>query len=207
MVKPKVPREPHSPLVRNEGDVIEYAGPVWRIHRTRGTHVLPWNSFREFGPVVSSRYDPHPPERGIHPGFGIMYTACSVRTSVAEVFQTTRRVNTMTGAPYLTSWMPVRPLKLLDLTQSWAVRNNAAYALTAAPRPTCRAWSHAIHQQWEDLDGLWAPSTMTGESMPVLYDRAAAAIPSAPDFSRPLSHPLVWSLIERAAETVGYGAH
>ncbi|MCW4353761.1 RES family NAD+ phosphorylase [Hoyosella sp. YIM 151337] len=114
MVKPKVPREPNTPLARNDGDIVEYADPVWRIHRTRGAHVLLWNMFRAFGPVASSRYDPHPPQRGIHPGFGIMYTACSVRTAVAEVFQTTRRVNTMTGAPCLTSWTPVRPLKLLD---------------------------------------------------------------------------------------------
>lgn len=200
---PKVPRLPPGPLVRAAGDVVELTPVLWRIHRTRGAHVLGWNEFRQFGPTAS-RYDPHPTPRGTHPGYGVLYTATSLRTALAEVFQARRRVNTVTGAPHATSWSPARPLRLLDLTGDWALRNGGAYALASAPRSTCRAWSNAIARTWGDLDGLWAPSTLTGEPMAVLYEHARTSLPAAPAFSRPLAHPLLWSVVEDCAMGIGY---
>lgn len=58
-------------------EVIDWhpAEVVWRLHRTTGTHVLPWNGMRTFGPIL--RFDHHPPPRAEHPGYGIWYGATS----------------------------------------------------------------------------------------------------------------------------------
>jgi len=133
-----------------------------------------------------------------------MYAAGDVATAVAEVFQLTRRLDVTSGAPYLTGWSPARSLRLLDLTGDWAVRNGAAHALNAAPRPVCRTWARAISAQWPDLDGLLVTSTMTGRRAVVLWVSAADSFPDAPGFSRPLTHPDVHRIVTLAAATVGY---
>lgn len=51
---------------------------VWRVHRTTGSHVLPWNALREFGPVL--RFDQHPLPRGSIPA-----TACGTARPAPEV--------------------------------------------------------------------------------------------------------------------------
>lgn len=200
----KVPRRPPRHLIRTDADVVEAQPILWRVHRTQGEHVLPWDGFGTFGPVSSGRYDPHPPPAEEHPGYGVMYTATDLCTALAEVFQRTRRINLRTGAPYVTSWTPIRPLRLLDLTGDWALRNRAAYSLVFAPRPTCRAWARVIHATWEDLDGLSAPSTLTSDPIVTLYEPAASAIPPAPAFSRPLDHPVLAALARHYAPTLTY---
>lgn len=203
----KVPRNPPAQLQRRNRDVVTVNDPVWRIHRTQGRHVVAWNGFRTYGPVSSARYDPHPKPAGIQPGFGVSYAASELATPVAEVFQTSRRINTIAGGPYATAWTPTRPLELLDLTGDWALANGAAHALAAAARPVCRTWSQAIRTTWPDLDGLWAPSTMTGAPMVVLYEPAATAMPDRPAFSQPLAAPVVWSVLDAIAGDIGYTLH
>lgn len=202
--QPKVPRRPTIPLVYEPRDVLGTLPVLWRVHRTQGQHVLPWDGFRTFGPVSTGRYDPHPRPPADHPGYGISYGATELRTALAEAFQSTRQVNRTEGAPYATSWTPTRPLRLLDLTKDWALRNGAAHSLAAAPRPVCQAWSQAIHDQWDDLDGLWAPSTLNGMPIVALYQHAASAAPAAPGVSRALDHPLMWTIVGRAATEIGY---
>ncbi|MBM9468408.1 RES family NAD+ phosphorylase [Nakamurella leprariae] len=199
----KVPAHPPAPLHRRPGDVLTIQPVLWRLHRTRGPFVLPWNGFRIFGPLTSARWDPHPSPQGEHPGSGVSYAAIDLRTAVAEVFQTARRV-TASDEVQATSWTPTRSLCLLDLTGDWALRSDAAHALAAAPRRVCRTWSQAIRSQWPDLDGLWAPSTLTGSPVVTLYEPAADTFPPAPAFSRPLSASLLWSLVADAAESIGY---
>lgn len=203
----KVPRAPAGPLTRTDTDVLDVRLPLWRIHRTQGQHVLPWDAFRTYGPLPTGRYDPHPAPPGEHHGSGVTYAAMNLSTAIAETFQRSRTVNTVSDAPYATSWAPVRPLRLLDLKGGWALRNGAAHALAHAPRPTCRAWSRAIHAAWEDLDGLWAPSTLDGSPMGALYEPARSAFPPTPAFSRPLTHPVLWSIINRYAQDIGYAVH
>lgn len=166
--------------------------------------MLAWNAFRAFGPLTAARYDPHPCPSGEYPARGIAYAAADLRTAIAEVYQATRRVDTTTGAPHATSFTPTRPLRLLDLTGTWPIRNGAAHSLTAAPRPTCRSWSRTIHQQWDDLDGLWAPSTLTGAPIIALYSRAASAMPATPAFSRPLDATMLWTMVARCAADIRY---
>lgn len=200
---PKVPRTPPTTLQVRRGDILQARPTLWRIHRTQGSHVIAWNGFRTFGPVAA-RYDPQAEPRGNHPGDGVSYTALELKTAAAEVYQTSRRIDTTTDAPYATSWTPTRPLQLLDLTGDWALFNGASASLAQASRPTCRNWSRAIHQTWPDLDGLWAPSTMTGQPMVVLYEPATSAMPDFPAFSEPLSVAVVWSVLAQIATTIGY---
>lgn len=202
--KPKAPRSPPERLVRESHDVVEHTRTLWRVHRTKGEHVLPWNTLRTYGPLPSMRWDPHP---GLRPGSGadgVLYAAADVATSLAEVYQTTRVIDTRAGAPTLTAWKPVRPLRLLDLSGTWLLRNTVSTALLAAPRSTCRRWARAIYTTWPDLDGLRVPSTMTGRPSVVMWSAAADSIPETPSFSRPLTHPLVWSIAQAAAAEIGY---
>lgn len=202
--KPKVPRTPPNRLAKEPGDIVDYTGKLWRIHRTKGEHVRPWNQLRTYGPLPSMRWDPHPgPQPADHPD-GVLYAATDVATSLAEVYQTTRVIDTRASAPRLTAWEPTRPLQLLDLSGTWLLRNTASAALLAAPRSTCRRWARAIYATWPELDGLQAPSTMTGRLNVVLWTAAANSIPAAPSFSRPLTQPLVWSLAQAAAAEIAY---
>ena len=202
--QPKAPRTPPEQLIREPDDSAEYTGTLWRVHRTEGEHVLAWNKLRSYGPLPSMRWDPHP---GLQPSSGdecVLYAAVDVATSLAEVYQTTRVIDTRAGAPALTAWQPQRRLRLLDLSGTWLLRNTASAALLAAPRSICRRWARAIYTTWPELDGLYAPSTMTGRPNIVLWNAAADSIPAMPSFSRPLTHPLVWSIAQAAAAEIGY---
>lgn len=202
--KPKAPRTPPDPLIREPEDIADYTGTLWRVHRTEGEHVLPWNELRTYGPLPSMRWDPHPGPVPIAAAEGVLYAAADIATSLAEVYQTTRVIETRAGAPTLTAWQPQRSLRLLDLSGTWLLRNSASAALLAAPRSTCRRWARAICTTWPDLDGLYAPSTLTGRPNIVLWNAAADSLPTMPAFSRPLIQPLVWSIAHAAAAEIGY---
>jgi hypothetical protein len=202
--KPKAPRTPPEPLIREPHDIADYTGTRWRVHRTEGEHVLPWNTLRTYGPLPSMRWDPHPGPHPISGAEGVLYAAADVATSLAEIYQTARVIDTRAGAPTLTAWQPQRKLRLLDLSGTWLLRNSASAALLAAPRSTCRRWARAIYTTWPELDGLYVPSTMTGRASIVLWNAAADSMPTMPSFSRPLTHPLVWSITHAAAAEIGY---
>ena len=202
--KPKAPRTPPEQLVREPEDIADYTGTLWRVHRTVGEHVLPWNTLRTYGPLPSMRWDPHPGPQPISAAEGVLYAAADVATGLAEVYQTTRVIDTRACAPTLTAWQPQRRLRLLDLSGTWLLRNTASAALLAAPRSICRRWARAICTTWPELDGLYVPSTMTGRPNIVLWNAAADSIPAMPSFSRPLTHPLVWSITHAAAAEIGY---
>lgn len=207
MSSAKVPRVPPERLTASETEVVEYTGPQWRIHRTSGTHVTAWNEHRRFGPLTSMRFDPHPESSdgpSFHSTAGVHYSATDVATAVAEVFQRGRAVDMLAGRPMLTGWTPVRPLLLLDLGGSWALRHGAAQSLASALRSVCRAWARSIATELPEFDGIRAPSTMTGAANIVLWRRAADALPAAPAFSRPLDHPDVRRMLDPICETIGY---
>jgi hypothetical protein len=150
------------------------------------------------------RWDPHPGPHPISGAEGVLYAAADVATSLAEIYQTTRVIDTRAGAPTLTAWQPQRRLRLLDLSGTWLLRNSASTALLAAPRSICRRWARGIYTTWPELDGLYVPSTMTGRPNIVLWNAAADSMPTMPSFSRPLTHPLVWSITHAAAAEIGY---
>ncbi|MGO1199889.1 MAG: RES family NAD+ phosphorylase [Dermabacteraceae bacterium] len=200
--EPKVPRRPPERLVTRAENITQWSGALWRIHRTGGAHPSAWNAPRTFGPLRSMRWDPHPEPVGPHPtGPGVSYCAATSDTAFAEVFQQVRRID-LSGDRALSGWSLTSTLRLLDLVGSdWALRNGAAHMLTAAPRSTCRAWTRAIHDQLAGrIDGILAPSTLTGDPVVVVFDSGISRFPAAPHFSRLLDHVDVQALAIRAAD-------
>jgi hypothetical protein len=185
-------------------DIATYSGPLWRIHTTGGTHPSAWDELREYGPIEDFRWEPQPEPPGSHPGVGVSYTAPDPVTCFAEVFQADRAIH-LVSQRTLSGWELTRPLALLDLTGDWALRHGASASLPHTTRNTCRGWARAIVAQLGNhLDGLWTPSTLTGRPMVVLYQRAASAFPTAPAFTRPLLHPDVLLLADRASLRLGW---
>ncbi|GAB89784.1 RES family NAD+ phosphorylase [Gordonia rhizosphera] len=199
---PKVPQNPPADLSAESRDVTSFAGILWRIHRTAGIHVLAWNTPRTFGPLADMRYDPHPGPRPAASSVGVHYNATDIKTALAEVYQQDRVIDLRGNGPQLTAWRPTRPLRLLDLTDTWAIRNGASFVLNAAPKRVCRRWSRAIYEQFPDLDGIHVHSTMTGAPNIVVTDRSADAFPVHPDFSEALW--AVETLVRSQARTIGY---
>jgi hypothetical protein len=178
-------------------------GPLWRVHRTTGLHVVPWNQLRYFGPFDTMRFDPHEPPP--HDQFkGVGYNALDVPTVLAEVFSLTRFINLTRGDPYLTAWAPTRELTLLDLTGTWPIRNGASDTINTGRKDHCRAWARAITDAWPDLDGLWHHSSLTGRPMVASFRASATTFPAAPEFSSPLAHPGLFATLRTACTDIGY---
>src|SRR5699024_1462183 len=96
-----------------------------RIFTAHGNHPQEWYSFRYAGPLAHGRFDPHAPhQEKITPDGdnGVLYLSLTVRTSVAEVFQTPSTVDRSTRGPRLAVLRPARTLRLLDLTGLWPTR-------------------------------------------------------------------------------------
>lgn len=204
---PKVPRTPpRRPLTAQPDEFVNWGDPLVRVLRTTGDHVVPWNRLRTFGPLPGCRWDPQPDGPAAeHAPEGVGYQAADLMTCVAEVFQASRLVDTLTGSPHAVFWTPVRPLRLLDLTGTWALRSGAATALGAAPKSTTRAWVRAIRADLPEVDGLLASSTMTGGATVTLFTPATDAFPEAPDSTVPLAGALGLALLAPMVRRIGYG--
>lgn len=194
---------PGGPLVLDPSDVKTHADAIWRVHRTSGRHRQHWNELREFGPISTMRWDPHPGTQGHHPASAVSYAATDVVTAFAEAFQN-RRAITLSPDQALAGWQPVRPLRLLDLTGNWLLHNHASASLPAGRKDRCRNWSQAIRQTWPDLDGLWVGSTMTGTPIVVLYKPAQDSFPASPQLHRPLDSPVLTGVITQVHTALGW---
>lgn len=205
---PKVPRTPRRPLDWEDDDFVTREVVLWRIHRTSGPYPAAWDDFRSFGPLPSMRWDPHPEPLTEHDQYGVLYTAYDLKTAAAEVFQQGRRIDTLTASPYATSWSPARPLRLLDLTGLWPLRQGASHALLSAPKPSCRNWARAIRDEsftaGIDLDGLEVRSPLTGERMAVLFATSFDTIPAAPAYASPLDGPMIFTALHKIATEISY---
>lgn len=204
MVKLPQPPSPTNLERHDDEDLrILAGGPLWRVHRTTGAHVVAWNHLRYFGPIDTMRFDPHDPPPQAQ-AKGVIYNALDVATVLAEVFSQTRVINLTRGDPYLTAWTPNRELNLLDLTGTWPIRNGASYTINTARKDHCRGWARTITAAWPDLDGLWQHSSLTGRPMVTLFTTPSGTFPPAPDFSSPLSHPGLFATLHAVATEIGY---
>jgi hypothetical protein len=101
----KLPLPPPAERLRYQPEhlhEVDTGTVLWRVHRTSGDHVVPWNQLRYWGPSPTMRFDPHePPPRT--QDRGVTYTALTVPTALAEVFQQRRVINTRRRTPYLTA--------------------------------------------------------------------------------------------------------
>lgn len=203
-MRDKVPSTP-GPLTFTDPDTSDIQVPLWRIAATTGAHTRPWNMGRAVGPLPTQRWDPHLPPLSQQPARAVLYAATSLLPAVAETWQAARHIDTATGTPVIVRFIPERPLRLLDVTArgQWAIRNGASASLPHAPRDTCRAWARAIVSAQPDLDGLLAPSTMTGTNV-VLFVPGIAALPATPSHSYPAADPAVRAVLAQVAHRIGY---
>lgn len=179
----------------------------WRVHRTRGNHVVGWNSFRDYGPLL--RFDPHPSPIGPHDGSGVWYGAGTPTVAMAEAFQADRTIDRSRGQPYLSGLRFTRPLRLLDLaadsTGSWVTRAGGTYAMSTGPHSITQRWARRIRAAFPDLDGMRYNSRFAGHPCMVLFAATAAdAMPARPVLALPLSHPGLAARIAAAARQLGY---
>lgn len=198
-------------LLRGEDvRVVPETTRISRIFTARSTHSQFWNAFRSFGPLPHARFDPHEPGQDGGPSqnthTGVLYFGLSVRTSIAEVFQTTSTVDRVTKGPHLVVLRPRRPLRLLDLSGLWPTRAGASQGISSGPKSTTHQWARAIRAAYPDLDGLWYRSSMdSGEPAMCLWSpQAADALPAQPDFLAPLNHPGLDVPLGRVCEQLGY---
>jgi hypothetical protein len=181
-----------------------------RIFTAHGNHPQQWNSFRYTGPLPHGRFDQQRPGKGGTPVTdrrnGVVYFGLSVRTSVAEVFQTTSIVDRRTRGPRLVVVRPTRTLRLLDLCGLWPTRVGASQEISSGPKKITQAWARAIRSAFDDLDGLWYRSSMDGGGPALcLWDPpAGAALPAEPDVLLPLDHPGLDIPLGRVCEELNY---
>lgn len=189
---------------------VQPATRLVRIFTAHGNHPQQWNSFRYTGPLPHGRFDQQPPGRGgapvTDPANGVLYFGLTVRTSVAEVFQTSSTVDRRTRGPRLVVVRPTRTLRLLDLTGLWPTRVGASQEISSGPKKLTQAWARAIRGAFSDLDGLWYRSSMdSGDPAICLWDPpAGAALPIAPDVLLPLDHPGLDVPLGRVCEELNY---
>ncbi len=100
----------------------------------------------------------------------------------------------------MTAWQPTRSLRLLNLTDDWALRNGASHSLASGPRATCRTWARAIAEAWPELDGLWSQSALTGRPNVTLWTPAADTFPANPEFSEHLDAAPISAVLRTIAE-------
>lgn len=178
----------------------------WRVHRTTGSHVLGWKSFREYGPVL--RFDPHPRPVGDHAGVGVWYGGSDPTVALAEAFQSDRTIGRGRDDPYLTGLRFTRELVLLDITTdsggAWPTRAGGTFALSTCAHTISQRWARRITQAFPELDGLRYNSRFAGGPSAVLFAPAVAAMPERPVLSLPLANPGLAMRIATASLRLGY---
>lgn len=186
--------------------VIPASTVLWRIHFTTSGHALPWNRLRTWGPVASSRWDPHPLPSGDAAPLGAAYLGEDVLTCLAEVFQLTRFVDVDRDAPYVTAFHTTRDITLADLTGDWLLPAGASAQVAFGEKARTRAWARAIHEAWPDVDGVYSLSAMA-LSRKVVTLWTDTAIPATPAFSVPLNAPGIIADIAAAAARIRYASN
>lgn len=200
------PPDPLPPLEPADIVAVEPHSDLWRIARTAGPRVTPWNRLRTVGPVTGCRFDPHPEPLADGSGEGVLYLALDVPTAVAEAYGAARAVDRLTGAPYVIGLRLTRAVRLLDLSGSWPTRAGASQAISSSPRrDVTRAWARAVRRDYAWLDGLWYPSSMHGgRPCVVLFTPAADALPELPEVAEPLAHPDLADSLAAVCADLGY---
>lgn len=180
-----------------------------RIFTALGDHPQRWNSFRHAGPLPHGRFDPQEPDESgamATDSDGVVYFGLSVRTAIAEVYQTTSTVDRATRSPHLVVVRPARTLRLLDLAGLWPTRAGASQEISSGPKKRTQAWARTIHRSHPELDGVWYRSSMdSGHPAIALWDPpAGTALPVEPDVLLPLNHPGLDLPLARVCDELNY---
>jgi hypothetical protein len=181
-----------------------------RVYFSGGAHPTAWNDFRHYGPA-NGRFDHHLPD-----GNGgsrvqersVLYCATDAKTSIAEVFQHTRRIDRVRDAPWLVVFELQRLVPLLNLTGAYPTRVGASMAINTGSRIRAREWAQQFYTAHRKLQGIYYASSMhANRPAIVLNDRAemAAVLPSHPRFNRALADDVMLDVLKHAAASLGYG--
>jgi hypothetical protein len=182
-----------------------------RLYFTAGAHPAAWDSFREFGPVSTMRFDHHTPPPRIHPSRAISYVAPArgrrrrrfdpLHACVRECFALTDTIDLRAGAPWFVLWASVRPLRLLDVVDSpWIARAGGNAAISSGARGMSRRWARAIYRTYTDIDGIfYESSTLPSARSVALFDRSRDALPISYTVAFPLTHPGLRNPLKRLA--------
>lgn len=208
---PKLPKAPDLDRLRSLEPRIRVIEPgtKWhRIYRRSGSHPTRWHEFRYYGPT-NARFDHHQLDANGRPHVqdrGITYMAADAATSIAEVFQITRRLERAHGNPWLVQFTLAAPLAVLDLSDTFLVQAGGSMKLSSGARPDARRWSQGFYTAYNNIDGLYYNSSMTNRPIVALYERALAAkaFPKSPDLHRALADPLLTDPLHEACADIGY---
>ena len=185
---------------------LQVAEELWRIYFRGGRYPTLWQDFRYYGPT-GARFDHHPLPSRVHADRAIMYAAGSALTALAEVFQKTRVIDRVRDEPWLVAFRTVRIVQLLDLGlgSAWPTRAGASSNINSGPRPRAQRWSVRIHGDYPGVEGLYYCSSMHGNMPAVAFnERAIDALPAAPSFHRALADPTLLTVMQNAAQDLGY---
>ncbi len=179
-----------------------------RIYYQGGDYPTLWDAFRYFGPT-GSRFDHHEFDADGRPFAqtrGIIYFASDGPTALAEVFQETRTVNREVGRPWLVTIELPTDLILLNLIDTFCVQAGGSMKLISGPTVYAQNWSRAFYECYEDIHGLYYPSSLTNRPTIALYERALAAkpFPHSPLFHRALNDALLIDPMRNACVEIGY---
>lgn len=222
LVRPDLGRFPDLARDPSWVRVLPAGTHVERIFRAGGPHASRWHDFRSYGPL-DGRFDPHPPPTGETPGVGVMYgvlespatggsaspsdvTASPFATAILEVFQAQRMIRLEAGSPTFVDFAIVRPLRLLDLSDSdWVTAAGGNAAISSGDRATSRAWARAIAATYPALDGVVSASSLNPSARVVaLWAPAADALPAHPSALIRLDRAELMGVIDAIAERYGY---
>jgi hypothetical protein len=207
------PPAPHAVrslgIQADETRVIEIHQVWWRVHKTTGQHVLGWNAFRTYGPLL--RFDPHALPVGEDPQQkGVWYGGSTPDVALGEAFQVNRTIDRELDSPYLTGLSFTRPLTVLDLAAdsagAWVTRVGGTFAISTAAHSMTQHWARNIVEAFPHLQGLRYDSRFAGGPCLALYLPALTAMPGRPKLSLPLNHPDLVTRIAGAAKRLGYSA-
>ena len=95
---------------------------LWRVYARGGAHPRNWNTFRDFGPVTTMRFDHHEEPSRRQAG-SILYGGAQIAVCVAESFQTERLVDRYRGDAYPVGFSLQRAITLLDLSSACSTRS------------------------------------------------------------------------------------
>lgn len=212
---PKFPEPPEpTDLAKIVPDifVLPANSVLARIFFRGGAHPVSWSDFRYWGPA-GSRFDHHETDPEGNPTIGprgIYYAAAKGTLSglgvcLAEVFQSSRIIDTKSGEPWFVVFATNRDLELLDLRGAFSTRMGASAAINTGAKKRAQRWSKALYEAFPKADGIIYSSSMGGGSNAfALYERSTSALPVRPMFHRPISDPSLYPGILDASRQIGY---
>jgi RES domain len=205
----KFPQPPGIDALRAlSPDTVELAAGtrLARVYFAAGVYPTRWNVFRSFGPTAA-RWDHHLLDKtfnAVGPTRAILYFAPDVDTCIAEVFQTTRRIDRVRDSPWLVTFQLATVVTLLDLRGNFATRLGASTALHSGPRARSRAWARELYEAYPQIKGLYYGSSMNGHAPAIgLNERARDALPTYPEFHRALNDDAIVEVLQRVALRLG----